>query len=112
MLIKVFVTAFGILFSSLAIAETVWIDVRSALEHKFSSIEGDARITHSEILSAVSKDYADKETEIYLYCRSGGRAEKAKSELIQAGYTNVQNVGSIDDARKARGLIETSESSE
>ena len=109
MLFKVFFVVLSILFSSLVMAETVWIDVRSAEEYKLNSIEGDTRITHSEILPKLASLYPDKETEIRLYCRSGHRAGKAMSALIQGGYINVSNAGGIDDARKERGIIEKAE---
>jgi phage shock protein E len=34
-----------------------------------------------------------KDTEIKLYCRSGGRAGMAKQMMEQAGFTNVTNIG-------------------
>ncbi|WP_445083070.1 rhodanese-like domain-containing protein [Candidatus Nitrotoga sp. BS] len=40
-----------------------------------------------------------------MYCRGGVRAGKALSALRNAGYTNVQNVGGINDARKLRTTI-------
>lgn len=98
---------FTLIFSaSLVQAEEVWIDVRSALEHKIDHIEGDLRVTHSDIVKEVSTLFPDKSTEIKLYCRSGGRAGKALSALNEAGYSNVENVGGIDDARKVRQLSE------
>ena len=90
--------------SSLSYAEIVWIDVRSSIEHALDNIEGDVRISHGEIVQEVNKLFADKSTEIHVYCRSGGRASKAMSALKEAGYTNVSNAGGIDDARKERGL--------
>ena len=45
-----------------------------------------------------------KDDEINLYCRSGNRAGKAKSALERAGYTNVENKGSLAEAREARSL--------
>lgn len=92
----------GILFSSMSYADPVWIDVRSVLENKIDNIEGDIRISHSDIVEGVSKIYPDKDTDIRLYCRSGVRAGKALSALQDAGYTNVHNVGGINDARKLR----------
>jgi len=86
-------------------AETVLIDVRSAAEHKVNHIKGDLLIPHTEILAEVSKLFPNYETEIHLYCRSGNRAGKAKSVLNKAGYKNVVNEGSIEDARKARVLL-------
>lgn len=92
----------GILFSSISFADPVWIDVRSVLEHKIDNIEGDIRISHTDIVEEVSRIYPNKNTDIRLYCLSGGRAGKALSSLKHAGYINVQNVGGIDDARKIR----------
>jgi phage shock protein E len=92
--------------SLLSYADTVWIDVRTAVEHKIDNIEGDIRIPHRKIVQEVHKIFSDKDTEISLYCRSGVRAGKAMSALKEAGYTNVLNMGGIDDARKERDLRE------
>lgn len=89
-----------------ALADTVWVDVRSSLEHKVDNIEGDPRISHSDIVPEIEKLYPERNTPIKLYCRSGGRAGKAEEALRAAGYTDVENVGGIDDARQRRGLAE------
>lgn len=34
-----------------------------------------------------------KDTEIQVYCRSGGRAGAAKQIMEQAGFTHVTNIG-------------------
>lgn len=91
-------------FSLITHAEVIWVDVRSSIEHSIDNIEGDARIPHGDIVEAISELFPDKNTQIHLYCRSGGRAEKAMSALVAAGYINVSNTGGIDDARKERGL--------
>ncbi len=93
-------------FTSLAVADATWIDVRSSIEHSIDNIEGDLRVSHADIVEEVSAQFPDKNTEIKLYCRSGGRAGKAMSALKAAGYSNVFNIGGIDDARKVRGLAE------
>ena len=93
-----------IMLASLSHAQTVWIDVRSAEEHAQDHIAGDARISHSKIASQINALYPDKNTEIHVYCRSGRRAGIAQSVLQEAGYNNVHNAGSIDDARKERTL--------
>jgi phage shock protein E len=84
--------------------EPVWIDVRTAVEHKLDSIDGDIRIPHDEIVGGISDRFTDKNIPVRLYCRSGGRAGEALTTLREAGYTDVENAGSIDDARKLRGL--------
>ncbi len=86
--------------------ETLWIDVRSELEHRADHIEGDIRISHDEIVQEIGAIEPNKNTEVLLYCRSGGRAGKAADALRAAGYANVRNVGGIDDARRERGLGE------
>ena len=91
-------------FCSLTQAEPTWIDVRSVAEYNSDHIEGDARISHDNIVEQVNALYPDTSTEIRLYCRSGGRAGKALLALTEAGYTNVTNVGGIGDARNERGL--------
>lgn len=83
----------------------VWIDVRSSVEHMVDSIEGDPLISHSDIVDEVTVLYPDRDTEIKLYCLSGGRAGQAKTALEHVGYTNVSNVGGIEDARKLRKLV-------
>ena len=108
MIFKPFVTFFLAttlsIACSLSFAETVWIDVRSAVEYKLDHIDGDIRISHGDIVGEVSTLYPAKDTAIHLYCRSGGRAGKALTALTEAGYTNVSNVGSIQNARKERGI--------
>ena len=92
----------SLLFNLNAYAEPVWIDVRSYIENKIDNIDGDIRISQSDIVDEVSKLYPDKNTDIRLYCRRGVRAENALSALHEAGYNNVINVGSIDQARELR----------
>lgn len=87
-----------------AYAEAVWIDVRTAAEHKINHIEGDIRISYENIVREVSRLYPDKNTEIHLYCRSGRRASIAQSALKGAGYQTVYNAKTVAGARKARNL--------
>ena len=95
-------------FSSLLYAETktVWIDVRSIVEHRISNIEGDIRVSHSEVVGVANRLFPDRNTAIRLYCLSGGRAEKAVIALKKAGYSNVRNVGGISDARRERAITD------
>ena len=103
-LIKTFLLLITILSSAMTHADPTWIDVRSEFEHRLDSIDGDVRISHTEIVQEVSKRFPDKSTEIKLYCLSGGRAGNAMSALVEAGYNNISNAGGISDARKQRGL--------
>jgi len=96
----------ALLVSTYSYAEVVWIDVRTLMEQSIDSIDGDIRIGYSEIIPQVEKLFPDKNTAIRLYCRSGGRAGTAEQALKQAGYTDVENIGGISDARKYRHIEE------
>lgn len=39
----------------------------------------------------------DKNKPIVVYCKTGTRAARAKTILLEAGYTQVTNLGGIDD---------------
>lgn len=93
------------IFSISVQGESVWIDVRTSQEHEVNQIQGDLLIPHGQISEDIVKHYPNKETQIHLYCRSGKRAGKAKSDLNKMGYKNVFNEGSIENARKVRGLL-------
>lgn len=95
-----------LLLAGFAQADTQWIDVRSVPEHLLDSIEGDLRVSHTDIVEVVAERFPDKDTEIALYCRSGNRAGVAMEALQKAGYTQVTNAGGIEDARRARGISE------
>ena len=105
-LAKISLLLWAISFSSSANADGTWIDVRSEAEYNVDSIESDVRISHADIVKGVAEMFPDKDTEIQLYCRSGGRAGKAMSALQEAGYTNVSNAGGINQVRKKRGVSE------
>lgn len=92
------------LIAGSAMADPVWIDVRTLEEKQANGIEGDPLIPYGEIVEQVRELHPDTSTEIYLYCRSGNRSGQATLALTEAGYGNVFNAGSIEDARKQRGL--------
>lgn len=101
---KLLFVLLALTLNTLVFADTVWIDVRSSVEHAIDNIEGDARISYGDITEQVTVQFPDKNTPIRLYCRSGGRAGKALTALREAGYTDVENIGSIGDARTSRGI--------
>lgn len=74
----------------------VVIDVRTEDEWKTGHLDGAINIEWQDILK-ISSAYK-KDEEIYLYCRSGNRSGKANKILIDAGYTNTINAGSIKEA--------------
>ncbi|PCJ17292.1 MAG: rhodanese [SAR86 cluster bacterium] len=80
--------------------QTVWIDVRSVEEYQQDHINTTENIPHTEIAARISDLNLSKSTPIKVFCRSGVRAGIALTALEDLGYTNVENVGGIADARE------------
>ncbi len=74
------------------------IDVRTPEEWKSGYLESAINIEWQNITNIES--LLPKNEEIFLYCRSGNRSGKAAKILIEAGYINVINAGSIQEASK------------
>ena len=72
------------------------VDVRTEAEWNTGHLEGALHIEWQNILK-ISSD-VDKDEEIFLYCRSGNRSGKATKILLDAGFVNAKNAGSILDA--------------
>lgn len=88
--------------------DAIWIDVRTEAEYAEDHINGDPNIPLASIDTAALAARFGKDTEINLYCRSGNRAGQAKSLLEAAGFTNVNNVGGINDVRSLRQIAQSS----
>ena len=72
------------------------IDVRTEAEWNTGHLEGSLHIEWQDILKVPSD--IQKDEEIFLYCRSGNRSGKATKILLEAGYVNAKNAGSILNA--------------
>jgi phage shock protein E len=84
-------------------ADAVWIDVRSPTEYATGHLQQASLIPFDGIEAGVAQLQLSKDTPIYLYCGSGGRAEMAKNRLKALDYSNVTNAGGLEDARKLAG---------
>lgn len=82
--------------------ETVWLDVRTVEEYQQDRMENTENIPHTEIVTRIADLGLSKDTPIKVFCRSGVRAGLALTALEELGYTNVENVGGIADARTLR----------
>jgi phage shock protein E len=83
---------------ALLAAEALWIDVRSAEEYRQEHVAAAVNIPYTEINGRIGELTREKEALIYVYCRSGRRSGIAQSTLEEAGYTNVINLGGLEDA--------------
>ena len=85
----------GILFLPLISADVV-IDVRTLDEWSSGHLENAMNVEWQDILNITNS--VTKDEKIYLYCRSGNRSGRATQILIDAGYSNVTNAGSLKQA--------------
>ena len=92
----------SLLFFSLTSMSVTVVDVRTQDEWNRGHLEGALHIEWQDILQ-LSSDI-NKDEKIYLYCRSGNRSGKATKILEDAGYINVVNAGSIQEASKLLGI--------
>jgi phage shock protein E len=75
------------------------IDVRTQAEWDEGHLAIATHIPLDQIADRIGEVAPDKDQQIYLHCRSGGRSGQAKTKLEGLGYTSVENVGGLDDAR-------------
>lgn len=78
------------------------IDVRSEAEYKSGHIDGAININVDDILETEGVIiYNNSEIgfnkKIIVYCRSGSRSNNAAQKLIELGYKEVYDLGSIDN---------------
>ncbi|MCB9821453.1 rhodanese-like domain-containing protein [Candidatus Nomurabacteria bacterium] len=76
--------------------QAVLYDVRTAAEfaegHAADAVNFDLQLMQAGQLPNI-----DKNTKIYVYCRSGNRSAQAASLLKQAGFTNITDLGGLSD---------------
>ena len=81
--------------------QPIVIDVRTVEEWNAGHLEGAILIPYEEIGAKIGSFAKNKSERIYVYCRTGRRAQIAKETLDKMGYKDVVNLGSLEDAAKA-----------
>jgi len=90
----------GLFFSVPGWSADLLIDVRTEAEYGESHIAGAVNIPLAKLGDMIGKIVPDKTTPIKLYCRSGRRSALAREILEKMGYTNIADLGGMNDARK------------
>ena len=78
----------------------VLLDVRQADEFNAGHIDGAVLVPHDVIAEKVGAVVPDKNTPVYIYCRSGRRSAIAVEAMKKLGYTNLTDLGGMDEAKK------------
>lgn len=74
--------------------KAVLLDVRTIQEYKEGHIPNSKNIPVQQI-NEIASVVTDKNTPLYVYCRSGARSGRAASTLKNMGYANAVNIGGI-----------------
>ena len=74
---------------------TVFVDVRRADEFELGHIKGAVNIPLSQLEEKAAALLPDLSREIIVYCRTGSRSLEAANILLDLGYKNVYDMGSI-----------------
>lgn len=78
-------------------ADALLIDVRTPEEFSAGHLENAINVPLQSI-SNISSVAPDKNTVLYLYCRSGRRVKMAIAELQKLGYNNLHDFGGMQEA--------------
>ena len=73
------------------------LDVRTPEEFRERHIPNAINITNETIGSEDIQELPDKDQLILVYCRSGNRSKQASGKLAELGYTNIVEIGGIND---------------
>ncbi|MBQ7136860.1 MAG: rhodanese-like domain-containing protein [Bacilli bacterium] len=88
-------------FEFVSKSKAILIDVRTLEEYEKAHIEGAINIPYDEITKEKIKDITNSEIDnIIVYCQSGSRSKSAAIQIIEYGYTNVYDLGSINNWEK------------
>lgn len=78
--------------------DVVLLDVRTPKEHLEKRIPGSVLLPiepADELSSRIETVVPDKDTPVFVYCRSGRRSANAAGVMAKLGYTNVFDLGGI-----------------
>jgi phage shock protein E len=81
-----------------AIPPALVIDVRTEQEWRAGHLDGAILIPHYRIEQEIAAVAPDKRTRIYLYCRTGRRTGLAFEVLKRAGYGDLVNLKTLENA--------------
>lgn len=90
--------------NSAKVAAGIILDVRTAEEYLAGHLEGAVNIdVESEDFEQLVSQL-DPAGEYQLYCRSGRRSAIAKQKMLDLGFANVTDLGSLEEASEATGI--------
>jgi len=86
------------------VSEDTIIDVRTVAEHAAGHLEPALNLDLQDGTFEQALAGLDKSASYLLYCRSGNRSGIAMQMMLEAGFTDVKNLGSLEEASATLGL--------
>jgi phage shock protein E len=80
------------------------IDVRTPAEFSGGHLEGAVNIDIQSSDFASQIDDLDRNGSYVVYCRSGNRSGMAMAQMLDMGFTDVSNAGSVEEASASLGI--------
>lgn len=75
----------------------ILLDVRTKEEYESGHIKDSMLIPVDNLKAEAEDKLKDKDSPIFVYCRSGNRSVTAANILVNLGYKNVHNLGGINN---------------
>ncbi|WP_088187054.1 rhodanese-like domain-containing protein [Desulfosporosinus sp. FKA] len=75
--------------------DIILLDVRTEREYVENHIPRSTLIPLNVLAREAGKKLPNKQTAVFVYCRSGNRSKAAVKMLLKLGYSNVYNLGGI-----------------
>lgn len=84
--------------------DAIIVDVRSAEEYATGHLDGAKLLDLNSGEFEAALPELDPEAEYLVYCRSGSRSAQAIALMEEAGFTDLTNLGSVEEAAAATGI--------
>jgi rhodanese-related sulfurtransferase len=85
-------------------ADAVIVDVRTPAEFAEGHVEGAVNIDVQSPDFAARLSALDPGAPTVVYCRTGNRSAAAVVEMAESGFTDLTDLGSVQEAAEATGL--------
>ncbi len=85
-------------------ADVIIIDVRTPEEYASGHLDGARLLDLNGGQFAAELPNLDPDAEYAVYCRSGNRSGQAVAMMTEAGFSQVTNLGSLEQAAESTGI--------
>jgi phage shock protein E len=83
---------------------TIIIDVRTPAEFATGHLENALNIDVQSPDFQAQVSTLDPEASYFIYCRSGSRSQQAISKMVNLGFTEMRDGGSVQEATDSSGI--------